>query len=378
MKNQTGKQLLDKLKDGTISPEEQQLLDAWYEDFVDRAESFDDPETFLKDMEILDKAFPFGDSKVPVKTYKLWARIGIAAAMVIILFGTGLLFFRLNHNKQVRDQIAYTNDVLPGKIGATLTLANGRQIKLSDATNGELAEEAGVTITKMPNGGLTYEINGKSGLTDKVNILTTAKGENYHVRLPDGSLVWLNAASSLKYPASFAHLQERRVELTGEAYFEITKDKKHPFLVQSRGQSVRVLGTRFNINSYLNEPVTATTLVEGSIMFVSGDRSIKLTPGKQILASNTGITVEDNVNIESVIDWQSGDFNFDGVKLKTALRKLERWYDIESVMDSSINDEMEAGGWISRKNNLSAVLKLIGKSGQVRFQVKDGKVYVSH
>lgn len=312
-----------------------------------------------------------------IRKIKLWKRIAVAAAIATVISGGALYYYNLNFSKEQPAETAYKIDAGPGRIGATLTLADGKQINLSDAANGELAKEAGVVITKAENGQLTYQIKGESLTSNKVNTLTTAKGETYRVRLPDGSLIWLNAASTLKYPSSFANLKDRRVELSGEAYFEISKDKEHPFLVQSRGQTVKVLGTRFNINSYLNEPATATTLLEGSIIFVSGDQSTRLIPGEQILASKEGITIKKNVNIDNIIDWQSGDFNFDGVKLKAALRKLERWYNIEFVLGDSINDEMEAGGWISRKNNLSAVLKLISKSHQVKFRLDQNKVYVS-
>ncbi|SMC66073.1 FecR family protein [Pedobacter africanus] len=308
---------------------------------------------------------------------KLWPRIvGVAAAVSLIVFG---LYFLQYRNDQINTGTtsSYVQDVKPGKVGATLTLANGKKIRLNDAGSGELANEAGVMITKTTAGQLIYEMEGTGVASDKINVLTTAKGETYKVRLPDGSLVWLNAASALKYPASFANLKERHVELVGEAYFEIKKDKKHPFLVQSSGQTVKVLGTRFNINSYLNEPATATTLLEGSIILVSGGKSIRLSPKEKMLVSKEGMRMEKNVNVDNVMDWQNDDFNFEGIKLKAALRKLERWYNIEFVLDNSISDEMEAGGWISRKNNLSVVLKLISKSGQVKFRIDQNKVYVS-
>lgn len=374
MENQTGKQLLEKLKNGTISTEERKLLEDWYDDFVDQSEPFNDVSSFLTDMEILDRAFPFADPEVHTKVYRLWPRIAVAAAVLVVILGAGLF---IHYGRLSTDYVANKYEILPGKVGATLTLASGKKIKLSDAANGELAREAGVLIAQTAKGRLVYESDGSESSSNSLNVLATAKGETYQLRLPDGSLVWLNAASSLKYPASFNNSKDRHVELTGEAYFEIAKDKNHPFLVDSKGQTVKVLGTHFNINSYSNEPATATTLMEGSIIFTSGNRSTKLVPGEQILAFNNGTTIKKNVSVDNIVDWQNDEFNFEGVKLKAALRKLERWYNIEFVMDSSISEEMEAGGWISRKNNLSAVLKLISKSGQVKFRIGQDKVYVS-
>lgn len=307
---------------------------------------------------------------------KLWTRIAIACAIAFIVIGA--YFFRSSFSGQdVQPAQMAAADFPPGKSGATLTLANGQKILIHDALSGDIASQSGVKISKTKDGRIVYEVTNQGTGKVEYNTLTTTPGEQTQVRLPDGSLVWLNAASSLKYPSSFANLKDRRVELSGEAYFEITKDKKHPFLVQSRGQTVKVIGTRFNINSYLNEPATATTLLEGSIIFVSGDQSTRLIPGEQILASKEGITIKKNVNIDNIIDWQSDDFNFDGIKLKAALRKLERWYNVEFILGDSISEEMEAGGWISRKNNLSAVLKLISKSHQVKFRLDQNKVYVS-
>jgi ferric-dicitrate binding protein FerR (iron transport regulator) len=307
---------------------------------------------------------------------RLWPRIGIAAAVATIIVSAGIWFLKNPSKENPVQQSAYLNDVAPGKVGATLTLANGKKIRLTDAASGELAKEAGVVITKTASGQLIYEVKGENTESDKINILTTDNGETYQVRLPDGSSVWLNAASTLKYPASFAKLKDRRVELSGEGYFEVAKDKAHPFIVKTAEQEVEVLGTHFNINSYNDQPTIATTLIEGSVKVRANGRGQIIKPNEQALTSDKGIKVQ-TVDVEEIVDWKEGDFYLNGVSLKNAMQKIARWYDVEVMFDPSVPDDIESTGYISRSNKLSAVLKLIEKSGDVKFKIKGNTVYVS-
>ena len=316
----------------------------------------------------------------------IWPRFAIAAAVAIIVSGAGLFYFNMNRENKI-DQIAYKNDVNPGIQGATLTLASGKKIRLSDTVNGELAKEAGVVITKSDNGKLVYEIMGSERDINKMNTLSTANGETYQVRLPDGSLVYLNAASSLTYSANLNEQERRIVRLSGEAFFEIAKltrqstkgsiSKRVPFIVETHNQKVEVLGTHFNVMAYGEEPAVATTLLEGSVKITSQHRNdIVLKPGQQALNSEHDITVSP-ANFENITDWKEGDFFLNHVNFKTAMRKIERWYNVEMIYDQSVPDDIESGGWISRKRKLSAVLRLIESTGQVRFRVEGRKVYVS-
>ena len=307
---------------------------------------------------------------------KLWPRIGIVAAVATLLVSAGIWFYKANYRTQPNGQIAYQNDVSPGKSGATLTLANGQSIRLNDALSGELAKEAGVIISKTADGQLVYELKEGNAGSDKINILATGNGETYQVRLPDGSLVWLNAASTLKYPASFSKHPDRRVELSGEAFFDIAKDKVHPFIVKTSNQEVKVLGTKFNVNAYADEPVTATALLEGSVKISSGKKQQLLQPGFQAVNNGSSIRVNE-VNIDNVISWKEGDFYFERVDFRTVMRKIGRWYNVEVVYAPSVPANITSNGVISRDNNLSAVLKLIEKSEQVHFRVEGRKVYVS-
>jgi transmembrane sensor len=307
---------------------------------------------------------------------RLWPRIGIVAAVATIIISAGIWFLK-NPAKDPIQQSAYLNDVAPGKKGATLTLANGKKIRLIDAANGELAKEAGVVITKTAGGQLIYEIKDENTESDKINMLTTDNGETYQVRLPDGSSVWLNAASTLKYPSSFAKLKERRVELSGEGYFEVSKDKAHPFIVKTAEQEVEVLGTHFNVNAYADEKAVATTLLEGSVKVSSDEKNNKiLKPGEQALNKGNTILVKE-VDTENITDWKEGDFNLDQVDFRIAMRKIARWYDVEVIYDDNLSNDIQISGWISRSKKLSSVLKFIESSGLVHFKVEGRKVYVS-
>jgi ferric-dicitrate binding protein FerR (iron transport regulator) len=207
-----------------------------------------------------------------VKTYKLWPRIAAAAAILLIA-GLSIFFYTSRHlegSAATRDLLA--NDIKPGSNKAYLVLSNGKRLSLTDAANGAIAKEAGVEITKTADGQVIYSSqplapSGRdaAGREGALNTIETPKGGQYQIRLPDGSKVWLNAASKLIYPVSFIGRGQREVTLSGEAYFEIAKDKQHPFHVKSAGQEVEVLGTHFNINSYADEPNIKTTLLEGSV-----------------------------------------------------------------------------------------------------------------
>ena len=315
------------------------------------------------------------DIQVSSPIRKLWPRIAAAAA-ILIAVSSGLIFYLYNGKQNTINTAAYTSDISPGKQGATLTLANGKKIKLSDVNTGELAKEAGVTITKSADGQIIYEIKNSGLEGNRTNTLSTIEGETYTLTLPDKSKVWLNAASSLTYSASLMERGVRRVKLEGEAYFEISKDKAHPFIVQTAKQEVEVLGTHFNVNSYADEPATATTLLEGSVKVTAGELNQILKPGQQALNTGSAIKVAE-VNTENITAWKNGGFALSGDNFKTAMNKIARWYGVEVIYDSSLPDELEAGGWISRNNTLSAVLRLIESSGQVHFKIEGRKVYVS-
>ncbi|SFW89447.1 FecR family protein [Chitinophaga sancti] len=308
-----------------------------------------------------------------VRKVRLLSRISIAAAAVGIIAG-GISLFFTSHKFKAATELGNQTHGAPGMNSATLTLSNGRAIRLSDAASGELAADAGVVISKSPTGQLIYEIKGNSG-HGGINKLSTANGETYQIRLPDGSDVWLNSASNLSYAPDLLSDGKRTVQLEGEAYFSITKDQAHPFIVQSKGQQIEVLGTQFNVNAYADEPVVATTLLKGAVSITTGKQKKRIYPGEQAQLSAGQLSVQ-KVDVDNIIDWKNGDFALNHVEFKTAMRKIARWYDMEIVYDRGVPDNLESGGWISRQQPLSAVLKSIEASGLVKFRVKGRKIYV--
>lgn len=301
---------------------------------------------------------------------KLWLSISIAASVLIASTLGGYLYFFPPH-PATQHLPVLAKDIVPGKNAATLILANGKRIALDDVHNGELAREAGVVITKTSDGQLIYEVKDQGDAAgSKTNTLKTARGETYQIRLPDGTLVWINAASSLTYPASFAALKTRTVTLNGEAYFEVTKDASHPFIVKTAQQHLVVLGTHFNVNSYTDEGQTLTTLLEGSVKI---NEQTLLKPGEQAQLSANGNMRVGKASIAEAIGWKNGFFLFEKDDLPTVMRQISRWYDMDVKYEGEI-PKASFDGKVYRNLNLSKVLEVL-KYADVKFRI-EGKTIV--
>lgn len=267
-----------------------------------------------------------------VKHIHLWKKM-LAAAIVLITLSTVYFSIRQSQDRPVV-YTSYKGELKPGGNKATLTLADGTKLCLSDAANGQLAEQQNVRIRKTSDGRLVYEIKEDINKNAEIqyNMISTPAGGQYQVILPDGTHVWMNAASSLKYPTSFAALKERRVELTGEAYFEVSKINRTtgrlPFIVTSSGQEVEVLGTHFNINTYKEEKAAVTTLLEGSVR-VRRPAVFEeiISPGEQAVV-NESIKIS-KVDTTTAVAWKNGIFKFDDANIHTVMNQLSRWYDVD-------------------------------------------------
>lgn len=315
-----------------------------------------------------------------------WQKIGsvfAAAASIILVCSIGIYFYAQNHHGST-DNIQ--GDIQPGRNGATLTLSTGEKISLTHAVNGKLASESGARIIKTADGQVVYErapgaAQPRNADASIYNILSTANGQQYQIILPDGTKVWLNAASSLKYPASFSGLKERKVELDGEAYFEVAHHVRQPFRIVTHNQLVEDIGTAFNLNAYQDEPAIKTTLVEGSVKvsFAKAAQStpdVILKPGQQSV--NTGGTiVVKNADINQITAWKNGDFIFKNDDFKTIMRQLARWYDVEVVFDASAPENIQLGGYMSRSKNISSILKIMEITGKVHFKTEGRRVIVT-
>lgn len=321
---------------------------------------------------VLSYIFNYG-RKTKATTYptKLWPKL-IAAASIVLVASIGFYFYKSNIH--VEQQSVYVNDVDPGKNGATLTLADGKKILINDVSAGNIASQSGVRISKNTDGQIIYEITGNNSDKIEYNTLTTTRGEQTQVRLPDGSLVFLNAASSLKFPTSFAKLKERSVEISGEGYFEVAKDKAHPFIVKNEKQEVEVLGTHFNINAYSDEPSVKTTLLEGSVK-ISTDHNIKvLKPGEQVVNSNEKLSIG-KVDVDKAVAWKSSKFVFDDENIESVMRKLSRWYNVEVIYQDNVADRTFTGS-ISRYDKISKILDKITYIEAVHFKVEGRRITV--
>jgi len=373
--------ILEKFEAGTATAEEIVFLNAYYKAFALK----DDITTKLSDAEREElKKELFGNVKqriafVPVikhKTIRLNKYIRIAsAAAIVVVTGIGVLFYKSQH----RVNQFTASDIAPGKNSATLTLANGKKIILSQALKGEVAKQGGVTIIKTANGQLVYKVDDQQLVgKNSINTLSTARGEQYQVILPDGSHVWLNAASSLKYPASFNGEQLRKVDLSGEAYFEVAKDKVHPFIVETNRQQIEVLGTHFNVDAYTEEPATKTTLLEGSVQVtaVSG-KKVVIKPGEQASLTNVDLKVN-QADLEAAVAWKNGEFMFNSEPLESIMNKVARWYDVRIDFKAPEMKSQTFDGTISRFDNVSKVLKKLELTGHVHFDIEGRTVIVNN
>ena len=369
-------ELVQKYNQGQCTAEERSLLESWYISQQELHHTELSEAQIAQELAAIYQALP-----QPARQVKLWPRIAaVAAAVAVIVFG--LWFF--NYKGQVasipRNELA-VNDIAPGKQGATLTLANGKKIRLSDAANGEIAKEAGITVSKTADGQLVYEIKDQVQDGDRsvelTNVLSTAKGETYAIILPDQTKVWLNAASSLTYNANLLEHGLRKVKLAGEAYFQVAKDKAHPFIVITGQQEVEVLGTHFNINAYEDEPNTKTTLLEGSVKVSSSKGSSQtLQPDQQAILSQSGIEVIPVV-AEAYIDWKEGSINFRREGLQSIMRKVARWYNVEVEYQGVSGEDQTFTGYVTRTENVSIVLDALSKISDLKFKIVGKKIIVS-
>jgi transmembrane sensor len=401
MEKQELRQLLDKYLDNRCTDEENTLLDNWYLEF----ELEDLPPLTDAQLEEIDSMQPpvvKSKKRPPLSFYIL---IGIAAALAITVIS--LAVWPQIHSSR------YGTDIEPGSDQAVLTLSNGQKINLSDAKDGTLAEQGNVIISKSGSGELTFKIKQDEVLvnptdrakpTDSIrgklaqvpdlnqlNSVTTPRGGQYAIVLPDGTKVWINAGSTLRFPSSFIDLPERRVELIGEAYFEVQKAtnlmdklrKRIPFIVKTSKQEVTVLGTHFNINCYNDEPNTKTTLLEGSVRIATlptaegagAARETTIKPDQQAVLTGSSLKVN-QIDADDAVAWKNGEFMFRAESLESIMRKISRWYGVDIVYEDKQVGKKLFGGTISKFQKVSEVLSMLELTGEVQFKIDDRTITV--
>ncbi|MFB6454418.1 FecR family protein [Chitinophaga sp. Hz27] len=390
--------LLLRQMEGSLSEEEAAKLQAWLDQQSADAQGFYTGITTQAEMSgALNKMFQIDEA---VALDDVWNRIGVAvvqtetpvrymwkkwlaaAAVLSAIVTTSVLIFSHKQNKNPETPMVarYGGDALPGGDKATLQLADGSVIVLDSARNGTLALQGNTHIIKNNAGTISYQAASNTTTTISYNKISTPRGGQFKLVLPDGTKVWLNAASSLRYPAVFAG-NDRTVELSGEAYFEVAPDANKQFNVtiavaDHAPTKIEVLGTSFNIQAYADEPVHEATLLSGKIRVGHDDESVLLNPGQQAqLSTRKASITTSTANEEDVLAWKNGLFSLQDATIQEIMRQVSRWYDVEVIYEGDITTQQFIGK-IPRNTNLSDVLTILESTGWVHFKLEGDKLIV--
>lgn len=304
--------------------------------------------------------------------------IGIAAAVLVFISVALIFFLPVKPKSQQISKVKKTQAILPGKNQAILKMVDGSKIVLNEIKTGSTLKYGNLSVTKTSNGEIIYVANAtvSNDNSGGFNEITTPKGGQFSIILEDGSKVWLNASSSLKFPKKFG-AQQRKVELTGEGYFEIARNVNKPFIVAANTSTIKVLGTHFNISNYPEDSFTRTTLLEGSVEVKAMGCKKMLVPNQEASYQNNSKSIElrNVANAKDAIAWKEGVFIFRDENIQHIMQKLSRWYDVEVVFDKEALNE-EFSGSISRYQNIDKVLKQLELTGTLKFKIQERRIYV--
>lgn len=389
--------ILDKYHRGIATREEEEFLFAYYrlfdldDDVLDRldAEAKQHLKNSIKaEIDRRAKLYPDAQNRaIELPGRNHYARWMAAAAVFIVISTLGYVFFTRSAGEKVMNtEVVKKKEgkIVPGTNQALLTLQNGEVIALSEHKDGLVAQQSGVSVRKLKDGQLVYETKDEMSESNVLNTVTTPRGGQYQLTLADGSKVWLNAASSIRFPLAFGKT-DRLVEITGEVYFEVAPDPQKPFKVKSERQLIEVLGTRFNVNTYSDELAAKTTLIEGKVSIstsqASGEQEGRITrimkPGQQatVYRDSPGIRLE-TVDTEQSVAWKNGYFRFDRADIQTVMRQICRWYDVEAEYKGKLSTDLFAGE-IKRDEDVNKVLRILQLSN-VDVQIKGRKIIISN
>ncbi|MBX2921945.1 MAG: FecR domain-containing protein [Chitinophagaceae bacterium] len=357
-------ELAQKVLAGTASEEEKLFLEEYYNAF----EKHPDAQARLtaEELQHLQQTTrqkihsQITDISLPLRNRHMIWRWVAAATFLICIAGSALFFLKKTSNTTVVKALPKNEaEFLPGGNKATLILNNGATIVLDDAQNGSLAQQGNTEINKTTDGQLIYKLTKQDPSPEAIqyNTITTPKGGQYQVRLPDGTQVWLNAASSIRFPTSFTE-NERAVAITGEVYFEVAHNRQAPFIVSAGNTRVQVLGTSFNMMAYDNEDMKKTTLVEGSIQLTDGNRTSMLQPGEQMQVNEKDFKLIKHADVAAALAWKNGLFYFKDAGLQTVMKQVERWYNISVKFEGNI-PEKQFNGKVPRNANLAELMEIL-------------------
>lgn len=380
MTNREAKELVRKYQAGNCTEDEKALLHAWYRSLAYRENNVPEEGDIEEALKEVSASLPLDrERKLPLGQIA-------AAVLVLFLFSAGVYFLREQQPDSQFSGNIYKNDVAPGGNKAVLELADGSVIDLNNAGIGRISHKGSVQITKTRADQVIWQSGrqeGKDALATRYNTIRTPRGGQYQVVLPDGSGAWLNAASSIRFPAMF-NGTERKVEITGEVYFEVARKYRSsdsgqvmiPFIVVVNNQQIEAIGTHFNVNAYPDEGPVRTTLLEGSVKvsLPAASKFRLLKPGQQAQATLAKSLVISDVDLEKAVAWKNGQFHYEMDGIEAIMRQVERWYDVEVVYEGSI-PEKKFVGTISRNIPLSKFLDILSYTG-VNFRIEGRKIFV--
>lgn len=383
MDEKQAKALLEKYNNGTATPEERQQAETYFFRYLEKRDELPNSETLAsRQAEIrasLLNRITAEDTQRHSKKWR-WPRIAVAASISVALSaGSYFILHQTAKPRQIANQ--QTHDIAPGRNQATLTLANGQKIVLSKGLTGRLATQGNMLVSVSAGNAIIYTSSTDTKPAEEpiyYNTVSTVRGQEspYPLILADGTKAWLNAASSITFPTAF-NGKERLVKITGEVYFKVAHNPAKPFKVNVNGQTIEDIGTSFNINSYTDEPATKTTLVEGSIRVSNSNNSVIIKPGQQasINAGSTSIHIGD-ADMEEALAWRNGIFVFNHENIRSIMRKVSRWYDVDIEYQDGVSDDW-VGGSESRFKNVSEVLRKLELTGQFHFKIEGKKIIVT-
>lgn len=366
--------LYEKYLNNECSPEELELLRSYKDDFELADIDYKDDQLQAK---IYNKLLNSIAEQEKVKPLFTWKKYAAAAAVLLTAAVTGLIWIQQANKKEVMVSLppatAVKEEIKPGSNKAVLILGDGSVVELNDTVTGKIAQQGATIVSKTHSGQLTYEETGREANEIIYNTINIPRGGQYSLTLPDGSKVWLNAATSLRFPTQL-NGKERVVELNGEAYFEVAKSKQ-PFFVKVKDMQVEVLGTHFNVMAYADEANINTTLLEGKVKLSSSTDDVILKPGQQgLFTPAAGFKVR-TADTDQALAWKNGYFNFNDEELTSIMRKISRWYNVD-IEYNSRNSKLSYAGVISRFKNVSDVLDMLSLTGTVQFKITDRRITV--